>query len=166
MEPQNIFGKTYQATHPSMIDGISNEALCNLYQVTDLFVADEISLNYTHNERMVIGGAAPVKSDVRLPDQTEPVEGAPFLERRELGAINVGTGSGKATIDASACAFRYRQYFHQGRRAGQTGFAGGVKRPHHIQVCCSGDLQVGVAPVGSDYSRPGKCVEHNAATSA
>ena len=40
-----MFRKTYQATHPSMIDGISNEALCDLYQVTELFVAgaDEIA---------------------------------------------------------------------------------------------------------------------------
>lgn len=97
-----MFKKTFQATHPSMISGISNEALCDLYQVTDLFVADEISLNYTHNERMVIGGAAPAKSDVRLPDQAEPVEGAPFLERRELGIINVGEGSGKVTVDGDS----------------------------------------------------------------
>ncbi len=97
-----MFKKTYQATHPSMIDGISNEALCDLYQVTDLFVADEISLNYTHNERMVIGGAAPVKKAVRLPDQTAPVKGAPFLERRELGVINVGSGSGKVVIDGKS----------------------------------------------------------------
>ena len=97
-----MFKKTYQATHPSMIDGISNEALCDLYQVTDLFVADEISLNYSHNERMVIGGAAPVKKDVSLPDQAEPVAGAPFLERRELGAINVGQGSGKIVVDGES----------------------------------------------------------------
>jgi 4-deoxy-L-threo-5-hexosulose-uronate ketol-isomerase len=97
-----MFKKTYQATHPSMIDGISNEALCDLYQVTDLFIADEIGLNYTHNERMVIGGAAPVKSELRLPDQSEPVEGAPFLERRELGVINVGEGSGKISVDGEA----------------------------------------------------------------
>ncbi len=94
-----MFKKTYQATHPSMIDGIGNQSLCDLYQVTDLFVADEISLSYTHNDRMIIGGAAPVKSDVRLPDQAEPVEGAPFLERRELGVINVGEGSGKVVVD-------------------------------------------------------------------
>lgn len=94
-----MFNKTYQATHPSMIDGISNKSLCDLYQVTDLFVADEISLNYTHNERMVIGGAAPVKAEVSLPSQSEPVEGAPFLERRELGVINVGGGSGKIIVD-------------------------------------------------------------------
>ena len=97
-----MFKKTYQATHPSMIDGIDNEALCDLYQVTDLFVADEISLNYTHNERMIIGGAAPVKSDIRLPDQAAPVEGAPFLERRELGVINVGEGSGKVIVDGDS----------------------------------------------------------------
>ncbi len=97
-----MFRKTYQATHPSMIDGIGNEALCDLYQVTDLFIADEISLNYTHNERMIIGGAAPVKGDVRLPDQAAPVEGAAFLERRELGIINVGEGSGKVVVDGDS----------------------------------------------------------------
>ena len=65
-----MFKKTYQATHPSMIDGISNEALCDLYQVTDLFVADEISLNYTHNERMIIGGTG-WDYTTNLPDEIE-----------------------------------------------------------------------------------------------
>ncbi len=94
-----MFTRTYQATHPSMIEGIDNRTLCDLYRVTGLFAADEISLNYSHNERMVVGGAAPVELDLRLPDQAEPVAGAPFLERRELGIINVGDGSGKVTID-------------------------------------------------------------------
>ena len=86
-----MFKKTYQATHPTMMDGISNESLRDLYLVTEMFVADQISLNYSHNERMVVGGAAPVANTVTLPDQQEPVAGAPFLERRELGAVNVGT---------------------------------------------------------------------------
>jgi len=97
-----MFRKTYQATHPSMIDGISNEALCDLYQVTGMFAANEISLNYSHNERLVVGGAAPVKKKVRLPDQDAPVAGAPCLERRELGVINAGGGSGKVVIDGEA----------------------------------------------------------------
>src|SRR5210317_2106904 len=97
-----MFKKTYKATHPSMIDGIDNQSLCDLYQVTGLFAADEISLNYSHNELMVVGGVAPVGNDLRLPDQAEPVEGAPFLERREIGVIHVGDGSGKVTVDGES----------------------------------------------------------------
>ena len=97
-----MFRKTYQATHPSMIDAADNQTLCDLYQVTGLFTAGEISLNYSHNERLVVGGAAPTSNGVRLPDQAEPVEGAPFLERRELGVINVGDGSGKVTVDGES----------------------------------------------------------------
>ena len=96
-----MFNKTYQATHPTMMDGISNESLRDLYLVTEMFVAEEVSLNYSHNERMVVGGAAPIKNVLTLPAQSEPVEGAPFLERRELGVVNVGKGSGTVIVDGA-----------------------------------------------------------------
>ncbi len=97
-----MFDKTYQATHPSMMDGIDGQTLCDLYQVTNLFLTDKISLYYSHNERMVVGGVSPVESELRLPDQAEPIAGAPFLERRELGVINVGDGSGKVIVDGES----------------------------------------------------------------
>ncbi len=76
------------------MDGVSNESLRDRYLVTSMFDADQINLNYSHNERMVVGGAAPVSGPVVLPDQSEPTAGVPFLERRELGVVNVGGGSG------------------------------------------------------------------------
>ena len=94
-----MYSKTYQATHPDMMHGVSNEALRDRYLVSGMFVADQINLNYSHNERMIVGGAAPVTAAVALPDQTEPVAGAPFLDRRELGVVNVGGGSGKVSVD-------------------------------------------------------------------
>lgn len=103
-----MFNKTYQATHPTMMNGISNDSLRDLYLVTKMFVADEISLNYSHNERMVVGGAAPIAKTLKLPDQQEPVAGAPFLERRELGVVNVGKGGGTISVDGDTFEMKPR----------------------------------------------------------
>lgn len=105
-----MFDKVYQATHPDMMDNVSNEKLRERYVVSDLFKAGKVALNYTHNERMVIGGAAPVDAPISLPVQTEPesAKGKTFLERRELGIINVGSGSGSVTVDGETHALGAR----------------------------------------------------------
>jgi 4-deoxy-L-threo-5-hexosulose-uronate ketol-isomerase len=94
-----MFRKTYQATHPDMMQGVDNDMLRDRYLLQDLFPAGQVVLNYMHNERMVVGGAAPIGEAVKLPAQNAPVAGAPFLERREMGVVNVGEGGGRVTID-------------------------------------------------------------------
>jgi len=98
-----VFNKTYHATHPDMMEGVSNEQLRDRYIVSGIFKDNEINLNYSHNERFVIGGAAPTSESISLPVQTEPesAKGHPFLERRELGVINIGEGKGSVTIDGT-----------------------------------------------------------------
>src|SRR5690348_5979112 len=95
-----MFAKTYHATHPDMMECVDNEDLRDRYLVGGMFEDGKVNLNYSHNERFVIGGAVPKGAALRLPDQSEPASAAghPFLERREMAAVNIGT-SGAITVD-------------------------------------------------------------------
>lgn len=96
-----MFEKTFHATHPDMMECVDNESLRDRYLVGGMFKPGAVTLNYSHNERFVIGGAVPAGGSIALPRQTEPpsAEGHPFLERREMAAVNVGSGAGAITVD-------------------------------------------------------------------
>ena len=100
-----MFAKTFHATHPDMMESVSNDDLRDRYLVSGLFREGQVTLNYSHNERFVIGGAVPGVSPLRLPDQSEPARAAghPFLERRELAAVNIG-GDGAIIVDGKRFA--------------------------------------------------------------
>ena len=95
-----MFAKTYHATHPDMMDCVDNDDLRDRYLVSGMFEDGKINLNYSHNERFVIGGAVPRGGALTLPEQSEPASAAghPFLERREMAAVNIG-GAGAITVD-------------------------------------------------------------------
>ena len=87
-----MFNKTFHATHPDMMSGASNDDLRARHVVSGMFRSGELTLNYSHNERFVIGGAVPGAGQLMLPVQTQPASaaGRPFLERREMAAVNIG----------------------------------------------------------------------------
>src|SRR5688572_25489116 len=114
-----MFERTYYATHPDMMECVSNEELRDRYLVQDLFRDGECVLAYTHADRMVIGGVVVGGADVRLPDQAEPASAAghPFLERRELAIVNVGGAEGTVTVDGEAYALGSRDCLYVGMGA-------------------------------------------------
>ncbi len=96
-----MYTKTYYATHPSSLDKSTNDELRDRYLIDDLFANDQLRLNYLHYERFIVGGAAPIAEPVWLPVQQEPASAKdkPFLERRELGVVNVGASAGVVKVD-------------------------------------------------------------------
>ena len=59
------------------------------FLVPDLMQDDRVQLVYSHYDRMIIGGAKPKGKSLPLPNEGE-LKADYFLERREMGIINVG----------------------------------------------------------------------------
>ncbi len=82
----------------------TTEETRNEFLIEKLFVADEVISVYSHVDRMVTLGAMPVNEEISIEkgmDVWHNFGTQYFLERRELGMFNVGTGSGKVTVDGT-----------------------------------------------------------------
>ncbi|WP_294303062.1 5-dehydro-4-deoxy-D-glucuronate isomerase [uncultured Sphingomonas sp.] len=121
-----MFDRTYYATHPDMMECVSNDELRDRYLIQGLFRDGECVLNYTHADRFVIGGVAVATGSVKLPDQEEPAsaKGHPFLERRELAIVNVGKVDGTVTVDGETFALSNKDCLYVTMGAKDVQFSG------------------------------------------
>ncbi len=88
------------SNHPEDSKFYTTEELRDNYLQEKIFAKDEINLTYSHTDRIVFGGAMPVSKPVELIGGAE-IKAEYFLERREMGVINVG-GKGSIEIDGVA----------------------------------------------------------------
>ena len=77
---------------------MNTEELRENFLVQQLIQDDAVPLVYSHYDRVIIGGAKPVDKTLELPNHPE-LRADYFLERRELGIINVGGGEGIVIAD-------------------------------------------------------------------
>jgi 4-deoxy-L-threo-5-hexosulose-uronate ketol-isomerase len=131
-----MFSKTYYATHPVMMEEVSNAELRDRYLIQDLFRTGECVLNYTHADRFVIGGVAVGSAPVKLPAQTEPpsAAGHPFLERRELAIVNVSSVEGTVTVDGESFTLGNKDCLYVTMGATDVSFAGEGAR-YYLASC-------------------------------
>jgi 4-deoxy-L-threo-5-hexosulose-uronate ketol-isomerase len=92
---------------------LDTEGLRENFLVSKLFQADKISLTYSHFDRMIIGGVFPVKKSVSLSNPTE-LRAEYFLERRELGIINIG-GKGEVLVDGKKHGLKNLECLYVGK---------------------------------------------------
>lgn len=108
-------------THsPEDIRHYSTEELRQEFLVENVFVPGKIAMTYTHNDRMIFGGVTPTFSALEIVlDKELGVDY--FLERRELGVINVG-GSGFIEIDGKKEPMKKQDGYYIGKETKQVVF--------------------------------------------
>ncbi len=82
---------------PKETRGMTTEEIRANYLVQELMNADTLKLVYSHYDRVIVGGVKPIEKTVELPNEAE-LRASYFLERRELGIINVA-GAGIVIAD-------------------------------------------------------------------
>lgn len=92
---------TYHASSPGEVAQMNTEKLRAQFLLEGLFQPGQVILNYSHYDRMIIAGVVPAGTTLSLGNPAE-LRAEYFLERRELGIINVG---GSGTVSSSAGSF-------------------------------------------------------------
>lgn len=100
------------SNHPEDSKHYTTDELRKHYLIDKVFAADEIALTYSHQDRMIAGGAMPVDKELSL-GSTKELGTEYFLERREMGIINVG-GKGKVVLDSKEYELNFKDGIYIG----------------------------------------------------
>jgi 4-deoxy-L-threo-5-hexosulose-uronate ketol-isomerase len=86
---------------PQATNTLSTEQLREQFLIGALFQNDAVTAHYTDLDRMIVGAAVPVTKPLTLPSAKETGTNF-FLERREIGILNVGAGAGKVFVGGTS----------------------------------------------------------------
>ncbi|MCR5733716.1 MAG: 5-dehydro-4-deoxy-D-glucuronate isomerase [Lachnospiraceae bacterium] len=109
------------AASPKDAKFYDTERLRKEFLIDDLFKADEIKMVYSHIDRIITGSAVPVKGVLKLTAGDE-LRATYFLERREMGVINIG-GTGVIEIDGKKYEVGYKEAMYIGMGSRDVSFA-------------------------------------------
>ena len=99
------------ASSPEAVKQYDTQQLRNEFLIDDLMQENEIVLTYSHYDRYITGSAVPVK-DLTL-ETIDPLKAGYFLERREMGIINVG-GSGSVVVEGISYELGFKDELYIG----------------------------------------------------
>ena len=100
------------ASHPDDVKSFDTAKLRSRFVMEKVMAPDEINLTYTMYDRLIYGGAMPVDRELVL-DAPAELRAKNFLDRRELGVINVG-GTGVVVVDGEEFELGFKEALYVG----------------------------------------------------
>ncbi|MCQ3930621.1 MAG: 5-dehydro-4-deoxy-D-glucuronate isomerase [Chloroflexi bacterium] len=111
-------------SHPDKVKNFSTEQLRAEFLIPELFRPGELTLTYSHIDRIIIGGASPTNTQpIELTASPKDLGAEFFLARREVGIVNVG-GRGTVTVDGTVYSLEKLDCLYIGMGTRSVCFAG------------------------------------------
>ena len=115
------------ASNPSDVVGYDTQKIREQFLIENLFTPEDINLVYSMYDRYIVGGVMPVKEKLQL--ETIPyLKSEYFLDRRELGIINVG-GKGTVSVDGEIFELSKKEALYVGSGAKEVIFSSSEETP-------------------------------------
>lgn len=115
------------ASNPSDVVGYDTQKIRENFLIESLFTPEDIHLVYSMYDRYIVGGVMPVKEKLKL--ETIPyLKSENFLDRRELGIINVG-GKGQVSVDGEIFELSKKEALYIGSGAKEVIFSSSEENP-------------------------------------
>lgn len=112
-----------QSIHSDHAKTLDTAGLRKEFLIETIFTADQYTMTYSHIDRIIVGGVMPVTRTVSVGGEVGKQLGVSyFLERRELGVINIG-GQGTITVDGTCYEIGTRDGLYVGKGAKEVVFA-------------------------------------------
>lgn len=109
----HTFITTRYSTHPEDAKNYDTSKLREQFLIDKLFVSNEINGIYTLNDRLIVGGIHPVDMSINL-EPVDQLKAEYFLERREIGLINVGAET-DIEVDGTRYTLAHKEALYVGR---------------------------------------------------
>lgn len=109
----SITYETRYASSPDAVKQYDTTQLRKEFLIENLFEEDKLNLVYSHYDRFITGGVIPTSNGITL-ETIDPLKATYFLERRELGIINIGE-TGSVTIDGTEYVLDHKEALYIGK---------------------------------------------------
>jgi len=101
------------ATNPVDFKSYDTERIRNQFLIRDIMIPGNIRMVYSHYDRLIVGGAVPSGAPLVL-ETIDPRKAEYFLQRREIGIINVGN-AGIIEVDGEFYELNMKEGIYIGR---------------------------------------------------
>ncbi|GLQ33986.1 4-deoxy-L-threo-5-hexosulose-uronate ketol-isomerase [Amylibacter marinus] len=114
--------KTRYAIDPATVKTLNTQQLRDHFHVGGLFAQNEISLTYSHYDRLILGSAVPTDAPLIL-DHVPETGTSNILDRREMGILNIGD-TGLVRVEGNTYEVKQGEVLYIGMGAGAVEFSG------------------------------------------